>query len=53
LQQLMEKQEIPYEILGRVAGDEFRIDINKRNVVALKVKEMKEAWRGAFECLMS
>jgi phosphoribosylformylglycinamidine (FGAM) synthase-like enzyme len=53
LRQLMAKQEIPYEILGRVTGDEFRIDINNKNIVALKVREMKEAWRGACKCLMT
>ena len=31
LQQIMDKQEIPYEILGKVTGEELVIDINKRN----------------------
>jgi phosphoribosylformylglycinamidine synthase II len=53
LRQFMAKLEIPYEILGRVTGDEFRLDINNKNIVALKVREMKEAWRGAFKCLMT
>ena len=53
LQQIMDKQEIPYEILGKVTGEELVIDINSKKIVDLNVKEMKEAWRGAFRCLMS
>jgi len=52
LQKLMEKQEIPYGILGKVKGKELKINVNGKNIVALNVKEMKEAWRGAFECYM-
>jgi phosphoribosylformylglycinamidine synthase len=53
LQQILAKQEIPYEILGKVTGEELVIDINSKKIVDLNVKEMKEAWRGAFRCLMS
>ncbi len=52
LQQLMTQQEIPNEILGKVTGEDFRININSSDIVTLKVKDMKEAWRGAFKCLM-
>lgn len=53
LRQLMAQQEIPHEILGEVGGEELKIDVNGKNIVVLKVKDMKEAWRGAFGCLMS
>jgi phosphoribosylformylglycinamidine synthase II len=52
LQRLMDLQEIPYEILGTVESEDFVIDINNKNIVALKVKDMKEAWKGAFQCFM-
>jgi phosphoribosylformylglycinamidine synthase II len=52
LQRLMDLQEIPYEILGTVESEDFVIDINNKNIVALKLKDMKEAWKGAFQCFM-
>jgi phosphoribosylformylglycinamidine (FGAM) synthase-like enzyme len=52
LQRLMDLQEIPYEILDTVESEDFVIDINNKNIVALKVKDMKEAWKGAFQCFM-
>jgi len=53
LEQAMAQQEVPYRVLGKVAGKELVIDINDKNVIALNVKDIKEAWRGAFECLMN
>ncbi|HOL92396.1 MAG TPA: AIR synthase-related protein, partial [Clostridiales bacterium] len=53
LEQAMVQREVPYRVLGKVAGKELVIDINDKNVIALNVKDMKEAWRGAFGCLMN
>lgn len=43
---------IPFEVIGRVAEDNLKININSKAVVNSSIKQLEEAWRGALKCLM-
>jgi phosphoribosylformylglycinamidine synthase subunit PurL len=48
LAELAKRHGSPFEIIGRVGGDELRIKINEVESVDVKVKELEEAWRNAI-----
>ncbi|MGV8147288.1 MAG: phosphoribosylformylglycinamidine synthase subunit PurL [Alkaliphilus sp.] len=48
----LEDEKIPFTIIGEVAENDFKIDVNSEEVVDLKTKIMSAKWRGALKCLM-
>lgn len=52
LKQKLEKDEVPYSVLGVVEGEALEVTINNNKAVNLSVNQMEDVWRGAIQCLM-
>ncbi len=39
----------PFEIIGKVAGEELKINVNGKNAVNSKVSELQEVWKNSLE----
>jgi phosphoribosylformylglycinamidine synthase len=46
---LMGEWTVPWQVIGRVGGHRFRVQISGRPVVDLPVTELAHAWRNGFE----
>ncbi len=54
LQRLLREWLIPWQVLGRIGGDRFRLDVNGRGrVIDCTVGELRDAWRYGFSRFMA
>ena len=52
VKELMAENRIPNTVLGLVKGENFKIDINGKEVINLSVRGMNKIWKEAFQLLM-
>jgi phosphoribosylformylglycinamidine synthase subunit PurL len=53
LEAVLNKQGVPYQVIGTVKGQELNVKVNGKNVVHTSTAHLEKVWKDAIPCLMS